>query len=50
VYSDLWDGIDMEFFFVDGELKYEIIVAAGVSADPIAVQVSGAFMLVRRKT
>lgn len=42
LYSDLWNGIDMVFFFVDGELKYELTVAAGVSSDSIAVRVSGA--------
>jgi|GEM_PF-2793394 len=47
VYTDLWDGIDLAFFFVGGELKYELTVAAGVSAEPIAVQVSGAVVEVR---
>ncbi|NOQ54513.1 MAG: hypothetical protein GQ558_07915, partial [Thermoplasmata archaeon] len=35
VYPDLWEGIDMAFYFADGELKYEFTVAPG--ADPSSI-------------
>jgi hypothetical protein len=35
VYGDLWDGIDLRFYFMEGMLKYDLLVAPG--ADPSTV-------------
>jgi len=35
VYTDLWDGIDLQFHFEKGEFKYEFIVAPG--SDPSSI-------------
>lgn len=36
VYKNIYDGIDLEYYFVDGQLKYDFIIAPG--AEPAQIQ------------
>lgn len=40
-YNDLWDGIDMAFYSVNGNLKYDLIVHPGANTDDIRFEVIG---------
>ena len=42
LYRDLWDGIDLLFYPVDGSLKYDILVHPGASTSDISFRVVGA--------
>ena len=41
-YKNIWDGIDLSFYFSNGCLKYEFIVEAHAKINDIAIQVDGA--------
>ncbi len=40
-YEDLYDGVDLRFYFKDGQLKYDLILDAGADPDAIALRYSG---------
>jgi hypothetical protein len=42
VYRDLWEGVDLTFYFTADGLKYEMSVDPDVGVDVIAIQVNGA--------
>ena len=42
VYPDLWPGIDLAYYGVDGALKYEFIVHPGANPDRIRLAYRGA--------
>ena len=41
-YSDLWDGVDLVFYFNNGMLKYDLLVKAGKDHSQIQFQYEGA--------
>ncbi|MDW5563264.1 MAG: Ig-like domain-containing protein [Methanomassiliicoccus sp.] len=46
-YRDLWGGISISFYFVDGKLKYEVSVDSYADADLIAIRVDGGMISVQ---
>ena len=41
-YRNLWDGVDLRYYTVDGELKYDFIVQPGSEISDIRVRYCGA--------
>ena len=40
-YDDLYDGVDLRFYFMDGKLKYDLILDAGADPDRIVFRYDG---------
>ena len=41
VYDDLWDGVDLRYYFKDGVLKYDVVVRPGGRVGDVVMRYSG---------
>ena len=41
IYHDLWEGIDIQFYLNEGNLKYDIIVSPGADPEMIRIEIDG---------
>jgi hypothetical protein len=38
VYEELWDGVDLRYYFKDGMLKYDLVVSPGASVENVVMR------------